>query len=110
MPPPYFLLREIMKKRTGCKYPTEPKDVDLITPIYRQPSRWYPNRLFYNSPKRWDYLSYFPPFAVVYNLEGGDFEIFDCCGRGAPFVWQKMWLRFRIWRMRRKIRKALQQK
>lgn len=110
MPPPYFLLRESMKKRTGCKYPAAPKDEDLITPIYGQPSRWYPGRVFYNLPKRRCYFSYFTPFAVVYDLESGDFEIFDCCGRGAPSVWQKMWLRFRIWRMRRKVRKALQQK
>lgn len=98
-----------MKKRTGCKYPAAPKDEDLITPIYGRPLRWRQSRVSYRL-ERWEGFSCFPPFAVVYDLESGDFEIFDCCGRGAPSVWQKMWLRFRIWRMRRKVRKALQQK
>lgn len=109
MPPPYFLLRESMKKRTGCKYPTEPKDVDLITPIYGRPLRWLQSRASYRL-ECWGCFSCFPPFGVLYDLESGDFEIACYFGTGKPSVWQLLWLRFRVWRMLRKIRKALRQK
>lgn len=109
MPPPYFLLGDSMKKRTGHKFPVAPKDEDLITPIYGQPLRWRQDRIFY-MPKRWNYFTYLPPFGVEYDLESGDFELACYSGTGKPSVWQLLWLRFRVWRMRRKIRKALRQK
>lgn len=109
MPPPYFLLGDSMKKRTEHKFPVAPKDEDLITPIYGQPLRWRQDRIFYREDCL-RCLSYFPPFGVSYDLESGDFEIVSYFGFSKPSVWQLLWLRFRVWRMRRKIRKALRQK
>lgn len=109
MPPPYFLLGNNMKKRTGHKYPVAPKDEDLITPIYGRPLRWRQSRVSYRL-ECLRYLSCFPPFGVLYDLESGDFEVAYYFGTGKPSVWQLLWLRFRVWRMRRKIRKALRQK
>lgn len=91
------------------KYPAEPKDEDLITPIYGRPLRWRRDRVFY-MPERWNYFACLPPFGVEYDLESGDFEIFDYYGSGNPSAWQLLWLRFRVWRLRRKIRKELRQK
>lgn len=109
MPPPYFLLRDSMKKRTGHKYPVAPKDEDLIAPIYGQPLRWRQSRIAFQM-EYCVYFSYFSPFGVEYDLESGDFEIVCYFGSGKPSVWQLLWLRFRIWRTCRKIRKALQLK
>lgn len=98
-----------MKKQTKHKYPPAPKDEDLITPIYGRLPRWLQNRNFY-TPERCNYFTYLPPFGVEYDLESGDFEIVYYFGSDKPSIWQLLWLRFRVWKMRRKIRKALQQK
>lgn len=41
--------------------------------------------------------------------EFGDFDVFGYWRRKLT-LWQRLWLRFRIWRMRRKVRKVLQQR
>lgn len=86
-----------------------PKDEDLITPIYGRLPRWLQDRAFCRA-EHWNYLFYLRSFVVLYNLESGDFEVFDYFGSGKPSVWQLLWLRFRVWRMRCKVRKALRQK
>ena len=98
-----------MKKRTGHKYPVAPKDEDLIAPIYGRPLHWRKDRIAFKE-ECWGYFSYLPPFGVEYDLESGDFEIVYYFGSGKPSMWQLLWLRFRVWQMRRKIRKALRQK
>lgn len=60
--------------------------------------------------KEYGYYSYFSPFGVIYYLESGDFEIVYDFSTKKPTKWQLLVLRFKIWRMRRKIRKALKNK
>ena len=75
-------------------YPKMPKNEDLITPLYRKRS----------------YFAYFSPFEVVFNLESGDYEIAYNFSKNKPTKWQLLVLRLKIWRMRRKIRRALKNK
>lgn len=75
-------------------YPKMPKSEDLITPLYRKRS----------------YFVYFSPFQVTFDLESGDYEIDYNFSKKKPTKWQLLVLRFKIWRMRRKIRKALKNK
>lgn len=86
-----------------------PKDEDLITPIYGRPLCCRIDRAYCRA-EHWNYLFYLRSFVVLYNLESGDFEVFDYFGSGKPSAWQLLWLRFRVWRMRCKVRKALRQK
>lgn len=96
--------------RTNIKdFLKAPKDEDLITPIYRRPLCWQQDRVCCKAGS-WCYLFYLRSFVVLYNLESGDFEVFDYFGSGKPSVWQRLWLRFKVWRMRCKVRKALRQK
>lgn len=85
---PFRLSAEDLLRR----YQTPPKDEDLITPF------------------RGRLCAFIPPFGVLFELESGNFEIFFRVGSGKPSIWQRLWLRFRVWRMRRKVRKALRQK
>lgn len=41
--------------------------------------------------------------------EFGDFDVFWSCRR-QPTLWQRLWLRFRIWRMKHRARKVLQRR
>lgn len=99
-----------MDKQKGLYYGKAPKDDDLITPVYGRPMT---QRLFCKSlvpPEApvW-YFAFVPPFGVVFQLEAGDFELFNdsfiACPR--PNWWQRLKIRYKIWRLRRKIRKAL---
>lgn len=91
-----------------------PKDEDLITPVYGHYPHWRQDRIFLTPDltEQERCLFYFvciPPFSVVFQLEAGDFELFD--HRSAfnmqPNWWQRLKIRYKIWRLRRKIRKAL---
>lgn len=98
-----------MDKQKGLYYGKAPKDEDLITPIYGRPMK---PLLFCKALPPEDptmYFTFVPPFSVAFYLDGGDFELFDgsfiACPR--PNWWQRLKIRYKIWRLRRKIRKAL---
>lgn len=98
-----------MKKGCKIRY-KEPEERDLVTPMYGVLPRWLKNCSLDCDCKEHGYYSYFSPFGVFYYLEAGDYEIVYNFSKKKPTKWQLLVLRFKIWRMRRKIRKALKNK
>lgn len=96
------------------RYLPAPKDEDLITPVYGHYQHWRQDRIFltpdfFELERRLIYFVYVPPFYVLFQLEAGDFELFyhKSAINLQPNWWQRLKIRYKIWRLRRKIRKAL---
>ena len=102
-----FLFCEGKMIRKGCVYPTAPMDDDLIIPVF-------PKQMEVSSIEAGSVCLYRPiafilrsmPFEVLYELESGDFEVINYINH-RPNWWQRLKIRYKIWRLRRKIRKAL---
>lgn len=84
------------------KFPNPPKDEDLITPIFIP--GWIDNLSEEQKAREREIT-----VGADFMQEFGDFDIFGYWWR-KPTLWQRLWLRFRIWRMRCKVRKVLQQR
>lgn len=96
-----------MDKQKGLYYGKAPKDEDLIIPVF-------PKQMEVSSMEAGSVCLYRPiafilrsmPFEVLYELESGDFEVVNYINH-RPKWWQRLKIRYKIWRLRRKIRKAL---
>lgn len=98
-----------MDKQKGLYYGKAPKDEDLITPVLGQPMCWRRDRIFCRNEQVIAYFTHIPPFDVMFQFEAGDFEVFNggFIASPRPNWWQRLKIRYKIWRLRCKIRKAL---